>query len=64
MNSYIEFCYVLGYSLPCMLVSFVESEMLSKFNGFGFEMNLKLGKGFLVMSIPLAVSVPPNLSAA
>ena len=22
-----------------MLVSFVESEMLSKFNGFGFEMN-------------------------
>ena len=47
-----------------MLVSFVESEMLSKFNGFGFEMNLELGKGFLVMSIPLAVSVPPNLPAA
>jgi len=47
-----------------MLVSFVESEMLSKFNRFGFEMNLELGKGFLVMSITLAVSVPPNLSAA
>ena len=31
---------------PRLLVSLVESEMLSNFKGLGFEMTLQLGEGF------------------